>query len=325
MSDKVMVLSFSFEQEPDAFEELCKAGFEPLLWAQKDRVDATEDDLVQYWKALPVKPRGIVMGADIPIGEKFLSQADGLEAVSLNCAGYDHLDLEAFERHNIKVCNVPRQNFSAVADLAFGQIISLMRRIPEGDRNIRAGKWCAGVERGRAVSGKTLGIVGLGAVGRAVAQRAKGFDMDIIVSSTSRKPELAEKYGLRYVDRETFFREADIVVLCCPANEDTHHLINRDTLALMKPDAVIINPSRGALIDTQALVEALKQKKIAGAALDVFETEPLYESELFALDNTVLTPHMGGLADREIRNVAVQSARNMVSQLTNAQPQPRIV
>lgn len=325
MSDKVMVLSFSFEQEPDAFETLREGGFEPLLWAQADRVDATEDDLVRYWAAMPEKPRGIVMGADIPVGEKFLSKASGLEAVSLNCAGYDHLDLEAFRRHGVKVCNVPRQNFSAVADLAFGQIISLMRRIPEGDRNIRAGKWCTGVERGRAVSGKVLGIVGLGAVGQAVAQRAKGFDMDIIVSSTSKKPELAQKYGVRYVDRETFFREADIIVLCCPANADTHHLVNRETLALMKDSAVIVNPSRGALIDTEALIEALKEKRIAGAAMDVFETEPLYESELFTLDNTVLTPHMGGLADREIRHVAVQSAKNMITQLTGAQPQPGIV
>ena len=325
MSDKVMILSFSFEQEPDAFDVLRENGFEPLLWAQKDRVDAVEEDLVRYWEALPEKPRGIIMGADIPVGEEFLSVAEGLEAVSLNCAGYDHLDLDAFKRHGIKVCNVPRQNFSAVADLAFGQIISLMRRIPEGDRNIRAGKWCAGVERGRAVSGKVLGIIGLGAVGQAVAQRAKGFDMEIIVSSTSRRADLAEKYGVRYVDRETFFRQADIIVLCCPANADTHHLINRSTLQLMKRDAVIINPSRGALIDTEALVEALRENRIAGAALDVFETEPLYDSELFSLDNTVLTPHMGGLADREIRHVAVQSALNMVAQLTGAQPQPGIV
>lgn len=325
MSESVCVISFSFEQEQDAFEVLAQGGFSPLLWAQAERVDATEQDLVQYWKMLSQKPRGIVMGADIPVGETFLSQAEGLQAVSLNCAGYDHLDLDAFKRHGVKVCNVPRQNFSAVADLAFGQIISLMRRIPEGDRNIRAGKWCVGVERGRAVSGKTLGIVGLGAVGQAVAQRAKGFDMDIIVSSTSQRADLAEKYGLRYVSREELFSMADIVVLCCPANADTHYLINRDTLARMKESAVIINPSRGGLIDTEALVQALKNGTIAGAALDVFESEPLYQSELFALDNTVLTPHMGGLADREIRNVAVQSAQNMIALLTGENPQPKIV
>lgn len=325
MKEKVLVISFSFEQEPDAFEVLRQGGFEPVLWPQAQRVDCTEEDLVRYWQALPEKPAGIVMGADVSIGERFLSTAQGLRALSLNCAGYDHLDLAAFQQHQVSVCNVPRQNFSAVADLAFGQIISLMRRIPEGDEKIRSGQWCTGVERGYAVSGKTLGIVGLGAVGQAVARRASGFDMNIIVSSTSQKPELAEKLGLRYVDRDTFFQQADIIVLCCPHNEDTHHLINRDTLAKMKDSTVIINPSRGGLIDTEALCEALQSGKIAGAALDVFETEPLYDSPLFALKNTVLTPHMGGLADREIRNVAMQSAKNIVTLLTDAQPKPGIV
>ncbi|MEG0305552.1 MAG: NAD(P)-dependent oxidoreductase [Oscillospiraceae bacterium] len=325
MSDKVLIVSFSFEQEPDAFAELEKGGYTPLLWAQKDRLNATQTDFVNYWNTLSEKPCGIVMGADIAVGEEFLSQATGLEAVSLNCAGYDHLDLQAFAQHGVKVCNVPRQNFSAVADLAFGQIISLMRKIPQGDRSIRAGKWCEGVERGSAVSGKTIGIMGLGAVGQAVAQRAKGFDMDIIVSSTSQKEELAQKYGLKYVDKETFFKTADIIVLCCPANAQTHYVINAETLALMKNSAVIINPSRGGLVDTKALINALNTGAIAGAALDVFETEPMYESELFTTENTVLTPHIGGLADREIRNVALKSAQNIISLLQGAKQQPGIV
>ncbi len=315
MRNKVLIVSFSFEQEEEAFQVLRDGGYEPVLLAAKDRAGYTEDDFIAYWNGLSDKPAGILMGADIALGEKFAGQAEGLRAISLNCAGYDHLDLAAFQKANITVCNVPRQNYDAVADFTWGLILSLMRRIVEGDRAIRSGKWCEGVERGMAVSKKTIGIIGFGAIGQAVAKRATGFDMNILVSSTSRKPEPALKYNASYTDREALFREADIIVPTCPHVPETHHMINKDTIALMKRSAVVVNPSRGGIIDTQALYDALKSRRIAGAALDVYEEEPLYESRLFELDNVVLTPHMGGLADREIHNVAMQSAYNMVSLL----------
>lgn len=319
MNQKVLIVSFSFEQEPDAFQVLRDAGFECVLWAQADRGEnTTEQALIRYWNSLPEKPRGILMGADVQLtGAFFDAVAEKPEAISLNCAGYDHLALDVLAKHGVKVCNVPRQNFSAVADLAFGLIIALMRKIPQGDRNIRAGQWAKGVERGMAVSGKTLGILGFGAVGQAVAKRGTGFEMNILVSDVFQNQEAAAKVGARFVDNETLLRESDILVVAAPATKETHHLINRHTIAAMKPSAVIINPSRGAVIDTEALIRALQKGDIAGAGLDVYEEEPLYQSPLFALQNTVLTPHMGGLADREIRNVAMQAARNMVALLTD--------
>lgn len=310
MGNKVLIISFSFEQEPDAFKALTDAGLEPVLWANADRKGATEDDLVAYYRAMPEKPVGIVMGADIDITDKFLSVAEGLTVISLNCAGYDHIDLESCQRHGIKLVNVPRRNFDAVADLAWGLILSYMRNIPKGDKAIRAGKWAQGVERSMAVSGKTLGIVGMGAIGQAVARRAMGFDMKIVAKSGSRKPELAKKFNLTFLDDEEFFRTADIIVLCCPNTEETYHMINSHTLSLMKPGAVLINPSRGGLVDTDALVEALREHRIAGAALDAYEEEPLLESPLFELDNILLTPHVGGLADKQIHDVAVLSAQH---------------
>ena len=319
-NETVLIISFTFEQEPDAFEVLRQGGFTPLLWAEKERKNATENDLTDYWNNIEdkQKPTGIIIGADIAIGEKFLQQAKGLKAISLNCAGYEHLNTDALKRYGVRASNVPRQNFNAVADLAWGQIISLMRRIPQGDKNIRAGKWVDGVERGMAVSHKTIGIIGLGAIGKAVAKRAAGFDMDIIANDkfSDEFQEQGQPYKLRFVSRQELFEQADIIVLCCPSTAETRHIINSDSIEAMKKSAVIINPSRGDLIDTKALIQALKSGRIAGAALDVFEGEPIYESELFALENTVLTPHMGGLADREIRNVAVQSAKNMVEMLT---------
>lgn len=315
MNKKVLILSFSFEQEEEAFTVLREAGMEPVLLAEKDRAGYTEADLISYWENLREKPSGLLMGADIPLGEAFAEKAEGLQAISLNCAGADHLDIPAFEKRGITICNVPRQNFDAVADLIWGLILAVMRRIPEGDRNIRKGKWCDGVARGYAVSRKTLGIISFGAIGQAVAKRAAGFDMQVLVSSTSEDPALAEKYGVTYADRETLFRESDILVPCCPLAPETYHVINRESIDCMKKEAVIVNAARGGIIDTDALCEALKGKRIAGAALDVFEEEPMYESELFQLDNVVLTPHMGGLADREIHQVAMQSAYHMIQLL----------
>ena len=139
--------------------------------------------------------------------------------------------------------------------------------------------------------------------------------MNIIVSSTSENAELAIKYNATYVKRETLFREADIIIPTCPHEPETHHIINENTLGMMKKSAFVVDSSRGGIIDTKALYVALKSGNIAGAALDVFEEEPLYVSELFTLENVVLTPHMGGLADREIHRVAIQSAYNMVTLL----------
>lgn len=324
MGREVLILSFSFEQEKEAFRVVEQGGFTPLLLAEKDRRGWTEKELIDWWERLDHKPQGMIMGADILLGEAFVRAAQGLRAVSLNCAGSDHLDLDAFHRAGIVVCNVPRQNFDAVADFAWGQILSLMRRIPLGDRTIRQGKWCLGVERGIAVSGKTLGIIGFGAIGQAIAARAAGFGMKLIVSSTSRKPQPAAKYGASYVDRETLFREADIIVPACPLTPETRHMINERTFEMMKPSAVVVNPSRGGIIDTAALIGALRRGAITGAALDVYEEEPLFSSELFELDNVVLTPHMAGLADREIHNVAMQAARHMVDLLSGTQTHTEI-
>lgn len=315
MANKVLIISFSFEQEPDAFQALRDAGLEIVLWADADRKGATEDDLVAYYRAMEEKPVAIVMGADIEITDKFLSVAEGLKVISLNCAGYDHIDLESCSRHGIKLVNVPRRNFDAVADLAWGLILSYMRNIPKADKAIRAGQWAKGVERSMAVSGKTLGIVGMGAIGQGVAKRAMGFDMNIVAKSGSRKQEIADKFHLTFLDDEEFFRTADIIVLCCPNTEETYHMINKETLSLMKPTAVLINPSRGGLVDTDALVEALRERRIGGAALDAYEEEPLLESPLFELDNILLTPHVGGLADKQIHEVAVMSATNCAAVL----------
>ncbi len=312
MNKKILIVSFSFEQEQEAFNTLTQEGLEPVLLAEKDRRGFDEARLIEYISALEEKPSGMIMGADIELGEKFLAAYPELKFISLNCAGSDHLDLVAFEKKGVIVCNVPRQNFDAVADLVWGLLISLMRNIVVGDKNIRAGKWVDGVARGRAVSQKILGIIGFGAIGQAVAKRAQGFDMKVIASDPMRNEDIAKQYNVTYVENEELFKEADIIVPNCPLLSSTHHLICKETLKLMKPSAVIVNAARGGIINTEDLIDALRNKVIAGAALDAFEKEPLLDSELFEMDNVICTPHMGGLADREIRNVAIKSAEHAV-------------
>ncbi len=312
MNKKILIVSFSFEQEKEAFDVLINSGLEPVLLAEKDRKDFDENQLIQYIESLDERPSGMIMGADIELGKKFVTAFPELKYISLNCAGSDHLDLDVFKEAEIVVCNVPRQNFDAVADLVWGLIIALMRNIVIGDKNIRKGKWVEGVARGRAVSKKTIGIIGFGAIGQAVAKRAIGFDMKIIAADPAQNQEVAEKYNVTYVSNEELFKEADIIVPNCPLLPSTHHMICKETISKMKESAIIVNASRGGVIKTEDLIEALKNKVIAGAALDAFENEPLYESKLFELDNVICTPHMGGLADREIRNVAVKSAEHAV-------------
>ncbi len=313
----IQIISFSCEQGDDAFEIVKDAGYNPVVWKQKASESHSTEELIAYWNGVNEKPRAIIMGADVAITEEFLVAAPELEAISLNCAGYDHVDIDACKKHNVKVCNVPRRNFDAVADFAWGQILALMRNLVKGDYGLRQGKWVAGVERSSAVSRKTLGIIGMGAIGQAVAKRATGFDMRIIAISTSKNPEIAKKYNLEFLDDKEFFNEADIVVICCPHNEQTDKMICKETIGWMKQSAFLINPSRGGIVDTEALYKALKDGTIKGAALDVFEEEPLFESRLFELDNVLLTPHIGGLADREIDNVAKEAAGNCILQLSN--------
>lgn len=317
MNNKVLVISFSYEQETDTFKALEEAGLDAIVWKFDERVNADEDDLVQYYANLNEKPSGIIMGADIPITEKFLSSASELKVISLNCAGYDHIDLEACKKHGVVVMNVPRQNFDAVADLTWGLILASMRNIVKADKAIRQGKWNEGVERSMAVSGKTLGIIGLGAIGKGVAQRGKGFNMHTIAYDVYHDEAYAKENDITYVDLDTLLKEADIITLCCPYTEENHHMINKETLHMMKNSAVLINAARGGLMDIDAVYEALKDHIIASAGLDAYEIEPLYEHQIFTLDNVVVTPHVGGLADKQIHDVAMQATYNYIGYKDN--------
>jgi glyoxylate reductase len=220
-----------------------------------------------------------------------------LKAVSSMNITQDRIDLAAATELGIPVTNIPAIVTDATADIAFGLLLAVARNIPLGDKLFRQGVYPGSQSShlaGYAVSGKTLGLVGFGRIGRAVGRRGGGFGMNIIYSDPRRLPEADEKkFGAEYRSFEDLLREADFVSLHPQLSPETRHLMSDAQFALMKKTAFVINTSRGPVIDEAALVRALKNKKIAGAGLDVYEFEPQVSPDLVAMPNVVLTPHLG--------------------------------
>ena len=231
------------------------------------------------------------------ISAEVMDCAPNLRMIANYGVGYDNIDVPAATARGIKVSNTPGVLTDSTADLTFALILAVARRVVEGDGRNRAnlwGPWAPFVFLGTEVTGKTLGIIGLGEIGKAVARRARGFRMPILYHNRRRIPENQEmELGARYVDLKTLLRQSDFVSLHVSLNEQTRGIIGAAELALMKPSAFIINVSRGPVIDENALVKALLDKTIAGAGLDVYEKEPQLASGLADLKNTVLSPHMG--------------------------------
>ncbi|MFQ6053188.1 MAG: 2-hydroxyacid dehydrogenase [Candidatus Bathyarchaeia archaeon] len=264
-----------------------------------------------------------------PFYRPVIEELQRCKAIVAYGAGFDHFDVEAATQHGIYVTNTPGILTDTTADFAFALILALARRIPEADRHIRAGKWIHAwgprMFIGSDVHGKTLGIVGLGRIGSAVARRARGFDMNLIYFDTLRREDLEEELGVIYRSFEEVLAEADYLTIHVPLTEQTHHLIGDEELSMMKKTAYLINTSRGPVIDEEALYRSLKEGVIAGAALDVFEDEPIDpESPLLGMENVVLTPHIAS-ASRETRTrMAVVAATNLVSVLLGEEP-PNLV
>jgi len=268
----------------------------------------------------------VVCGAQVTA--EVIEQAPHLRVVCTVGVGYDNIDVEACTRRRILVTHTPGVVTEATADLSFGLLMTVARRLVEADRYVREGQWrhwTWGCMWGVDLVGKTLGICGFGRIGQAVARRARGFSMRILYYSKDRPtPEREQELGAQFVDRETLLREADFLSLHVPLAPDTHHLIGSAEFALMKPTAFLINTSRGKVVEEAALVEALQSKRISGAALDVFEFEPQIHPALLAMPNVVVTPHMG-TATRETRlAMAMKTAENLLAALAGQRP-PNLV
>ncbi len=242
-----------------------------------------------------------------------------LRIVANVAAGYDNADVPVFERHGVTFTNTPGVLTNATADIAISLILMTTRRLAEGERLIRTQEpwaWNMSFLLGSEIAGKTLGIVGLGQIGRATARRARAFGMEIVYSGRRRAETSVEvELDAQYVSFDELLETADVVSLHCPLTDETWHLIDAARLAQMKRTAYLINTTRGPVVDEPALAVALRDRVIAGAGLDVFEHEPLVDEALIPLDNVVMVPHMGS-ATRETRTaMATLAARNVIEVL----------
>jgi len=223
------------------------------------------------------------------VTKELLAKAPRLKVVARAGVGLDNIDLEECGRRGIKVLNTPDASTIAVAELTIGLMISLLRQIPRADSSLKQKRWEKESLVGRELYGKTVGIVGFGRVGSAVGERLRAFGCKIIVYS----PHFKETDEIKSVPLEELLQNSDVVTLHAPLNETTRGMIGKQQIEMMKPSAVIINTARGQLIDEDALYDALKSRRIAGAAIDVYPAEP-YSGKLCELENVVLTPHLGG-------------------------------
>jgi glyoxylate reductase len=270
--------------------------------------------------------RAIVSRTSVPIDGDVLDAAGESLAVVANFGvGYDNIDLEAARSRHVRVTNTPGVLSAATAELAVTLMLAAARRVAEGDGIVRAGKWDAhGADTflGRNLVGATVGLVGFGRIGQTVARLLSGFDVRIVYSDVA---EVSTDLEAHRMELGELLAVSDFVSLHVAFTEDSRHLINSGTLALMKPGSILVNTSRGAVVDTQALIAALRQGRPAAAGLDVFEGEPDVPAELRALPNTVLLPHVGSATESTRDAMARLVADNVIAVLDGGEPLTPVV
>ncbi len=267
---------------------------------------------------------GLLASLVVRVDEELLNAAKRLKVVSLYAVGYDNVALEAATRRGIMVTNTPGVLTDATADVAFMLLLMTARRAREADEILRGGAWTHWSPNflvGPDVAGGTIGIVGMGSIGQAVARRAKGFGMRILYTSRTRRGELERSCGLEWRSLDDLLRESDFVSLNCPLTPETAGLIGESELRMMKKTAVLVNTSRGQVVDQRALYRACAEGWIFGAGLDVYEREPVPLSEpLLSLPNVVAMPHIGSAAVRSRDGMARLAAQNLLDALEGRRP-----
>ena len=287
---------------------------------------ATNEELVSGVKGtdavlsiLTDKITGDVMDAGLPT----------LKIIANYAVGFDNVDTEVAKQRNIMVTNTPGVLTDTVAEHTFSLLLAIAHRISEADRFSRAGNykaWGPNLLLGSDVSGKTLGVVGLGRIGSRVAHHAvNGFGMKVLYTDPKPNPDFEKQYGAQFVEKlEDLLPQCDFVSIHVPLLDSTHHLINEEKLKLMKPGAYLINTSRGPIVDEKALANALRNKQIKGAAIDVFEFEPEITPELKELDNVILTPHIASATEETRSAMAKLAAQSIIDVLEGRSPQNQV-
>jgi glyoxylate reductase len=270
-------------------------------------------------EALLPQAEGLYSLLTITVGPDLLEKAPRLRVVSNMAVGVDNIDLQACTQRGIPVGHTPGVLTEGTADLAMTLLLAAARRLVEANRDARKGRWKTWSPTGwlgADLYGATLGIVGLGKIGSAVAQRGRAFGVRLVYNDPHRQPELERRLGAEYLPLAELFAVSDFISLHTPLTEETRGMIGAKQLRSMKPSAILVNTSRGPIVDSQALVQALRKGWIAAAALDVTDPEPLPpEHPLFKLDNCLITPHIGSATQNTRRRMAERAAENLIAGL----------
>jgi glyoxylate/hydroxypyruvate/2-ketogluconate reductase len=267
---------------------------------------------------------GLMCALTDRVDAKLLERCPDLKAVANIAVGYNNIDLPACTARGIMATNTPGVLDDSTADLAWALMLGAARRLTELERRVRAGEWTGWRLKqwlGVDVHHATLGIFGLGRIGQAIARRAAGFEMKVLYHNRKRvAADIEKRVNASYVDKDELLRQSDFVLLQVPYSPETHHMIGERELKLMKPTAILINSTRGGVVDDAALIAALKAGTLRAAGLDVFENEPRLNPEFLKLDNVALAPHVGSSTEATRRAMAMTAAKNLVAALSGGTP-----
>lgn len=303
---------------PTSFKKADNAAARAMLEAFADEIVYNETGIPLQGDALLSLLQGVdgyIAGLDYITEAVVEKMPASVKCISRYGAGYDRVNLAACTKKGIKVANTPGANATAVCELAFGLMLSAARDIPRLHRAVEAGDWPR--SNGCELAGKTLGIVGLGAIGKKLALRARAFEMQVIAYDPYFDAAFAEANGVRQMDLDGLLQQADVISLHVPLTDATKHMIDEARIASMKKGAIIINTARGGLIDESACAAALIAGKLGGLGLDAFEQEPLLESPLKGLPNVIFTPHTGAHTSEAVSNMGLMAVQNLIDVLSN--------
>lgn len=303
---------------PDAGLELLRDAGDVWAWDDDEPIPAAVRD-----EQLVDADAAVTLLTD-RVDDAFLDAAPSIRVVANVAVGYNNIDVDACRRRGVTVTNTPGVLTDATADLAIALVLMATRRLGEGERLVRSGEpwqWGMFMMLGRSIDGRRLGLVGMGAIGQAVARRASAFGMEVVYHNRSRVDAALERsLGVSYLPLEELLASSDVVSLHCPYTSETHHLIDAAALERMADDAVLVNTARGPVVDEAALVTALRSGTIAAAGLDVYEDEPAVHPGLLELDNVVLLPHLGSATVETRDAMAELAARNVAAVLAGRAP-----
>ncbi|MCT4597974.1 MAG: phosphoglycerate dehydrogenase [Vallitalea sp.] len=307
MAYKILITPRSFGQNnSEPWELLKEKGYE-LITNPYGRI-MTEEEMIECVKDVD----GIILGVD-PCGKNVIEKASKLKCISRYGVGLDNVDLDYAKERNIPIHRTVGANSNAVADYAFGLMLDVTRKISHIDRKCRSGNWKK--IKTSEIWGKTIGIIGLGAIGKGVAKRASGFNMTVLAFDLYKDEEYAKENNIKYVDLETIYKNADFISLHLPLTDETKDLISYDEFAMMKDNAVIVNTARGGVINEDALYDALSNNKISGAGIDVFTKEPPTNNNFTELDNIVIGSHCAASTIEAIDNMSIMATNNLINSL----------